>query len=83
MKVFDFLNQLRSRAMKQPGYITGETLVGHDNPNKLLVISTWQSVDSWRAWRDHEDRKVLDEKIVKHLIEPTHSETFMLGRLTP
>jgi len=36
------LNQMRSDAMNVEGYISAETYFGHDNPNQMLVISTWQ-----------------------------------------
>jgi hypothetical protein len=48
-ELLGLLNQARSQAMNQPGYITGETLVGRDDPNKLVVIGTWQSEDHWKS----------------------------------
>ena len=41
-EVFALLNKSRSDAMNQKGYITGETLINHDNPREILVISMWQ-----------------------------------------
>ena len=51
-EVFALLNNFRSAAMEQKGYITGETLIGHDDPQKLLVIGTWQSIDNWLSWKE-------------------------------
>ena len=34
------LRQLRTRATRQPGYISGETLRRLDKPDEFLVIST-------------------------------------------
>jgi hypothetical protein len=28
--------------MEQPSYISGETLINHDEPREILVISLWQ-----------------------------------------
>jgi hypothetical protein len=42
--------ELRAHAMKQSGYISGETLKCIDRPGEYLVISTWQSLDDWNKW---------------------------------
>jgi heme-degrading monooxygenase HmoA len=39
--------ELRNRATRQPGYISGETLRRLDKPDEFLVISTWDSSDDW------------------------------------
>ena len=55
--------ELRSHAMKQPGYISGETLKCIDRPGEYLVISTWQSVEDWNNWLASQERKILEDKI--------------------
>jgi heme-degrading monooxygenase HmoA len=55
--------ELREHAMKQPGYIGGETLKCIDSPGEYLVISTWQSLDDWNKWSTSQERKILEEKI--------------------
>ncbi len=55
--------ELRAHAMKQPGYISGETLKCIDRPGEYLVISTWQSLDEWNKWLDSQERKILEDKI--------------------
>ena len=47
------LRQLRVLAMQQPGYISGETLHGVDDPNYYLVISSWESLEQWQNWFNH------------------------------
>jgi len=54
--------ELRAHAMKQPGYISGETLKCIERPGEYLVISTWQSLDEWNKWLNSQDRKILEEK---------------------
>ena len=78
-KIFALLNNLRIEAMNQAGYISGETLVGHDNPNHMMVISTWASVDNWLAWKENPGRKANEEKIQPFLDGPTEYELFSLG----
>jgi heme-degrading monooxygenase HmoA len=55
--------ELRAHAMKQPGYISGETLKCIDRPGEYLVISTWQSLDEWKKWVNSQERKILEDKI--------------------
>lgn len=57
------LIQLRALATAQPGYISGETLRNVDSPDEYLVISTWQSIDYWKAWASSKDRSEIQEKI--------------------
>lgn len=55
--------ELRAHAMKQTGYISGETLKCIDRPGEYLVISTWQSLDDWDKWLKSQERKILEDKI--------------------
>ena len=55
--------ELRSHAMRQPGYISGETLKCIDRPGEYLVVSTWQSVNDWNIWIQSQERRILEEKI--------------------
>ncbi len=79
MEVLGIISQLRARAMGQPGHITGETLIGYDDPRTVLVIGTWQNVEAWRVWHACEDRKVLEEKAAASLEESTSHEIFSFG----
>jgi heme-degrading monooxygenase HmoA len=55
--------ELRAHAMKQPGYISGETMKCIDRPTEYLVISTWQSLEDWNKWLASQERKILEDKI--------------------
>ena len=55
--------ELRGHAMRQPGYISGETLKCVDRPGEYLVISTWKSLDEWHKWLNSQERRILEEKI--------------------
>jgi heme oxygenase (mycobilin-producing) len=62
-ELLPYLKQLRVLAMSQDGYIGGETLKRIDDPEELLVVSTWQSMDHWNAWFVNPERNNLQEKI--------------------
>ena len=62
-ELLPLLKELRSKAVAQAGYISGETLMNVDNPEEYLVISTWQSVDAWKAWESSRQREKIHDKI--------------------
>ena len=61
---FRVINDLRRKAMRQKGYISGETLADFDN-NHVVVLSTWSSLDPWKWWVNSEERKVLEKELLK------------------
>ena len=64
------LREIREVAMKQLGYISGETLVcTHDN-SLISVISTWENLKDWKTWQKSEKRAKLDERVEPLLVEP-------------
>lgn len=69
--------ELRAHAMKQPGYISGETLKCIDRPGEYLVISTWQSLDEWNKWLESQERKILEDKIDAITGQGTEYSTFV------
>ncbi len=78
-QILALLNELRSRAMSQPGYISGETLTKSGFPNNMVIIATWQDIASWQAWRANEDR-IRFEAMLELLQErPTEYEEYLLG----
>ncbi len=71
------LMELRSRAMKLKGYISGETLREVDDPNTSIVIATWDSIEDWKAWEDNPERKELQARIDGLLRAPARHRVFM------
>jgi len=69
-KAVDVIREIRNEAMKQHGFITGETLTNVDDPTYMLVISTWESRDAWDAWDKSERRIEMNPKINELLAEP-------------
>jgi heme-degrading monooxygenase HmoA len=71
------LIQLRALATAQPGYISGETLRNVKSPEEYLVISTWQSLDNWKAWASSRERSEIQEKIDKLLGTKTEYNLYL------
>ncbi len=65
-QLMSVIAQLRNEAMRQPGYITGETLINNVDPTNVLVISTWNSAETWNAW----DTSDIRTDITNHMMLP-------------
>ena len=74
--LMDALREFRNEAMKQPGYITGETLVETEDPRNVLVISTWHSIEQLNAWNKSETRAKATQRIDPLLAEPHTERTY-------
>ena len=70
------LRKMRALTLNQKGYISGETFTRVDEPGVSMVISTWQSIDDWRAWTLTKERIEVQEKIDKLLGGTTTYEIF-------
>ena len=71
--------KLRSVAMNQPGYISGETLPSIDSPGEIVVISTWQTVDDWQRWVNHKERLKIQDQIDMLLGKKTEYKVYQYG----
>ena len=70
------LVELRSQAMKQRGYVSGETLKSVDDASLWLVLSTWLDVNLWKAWEVSPERQEMDNKIESLLVAPAKISSF-------
>jgi len=64
------IKKIRSQAREQHGFITGETLVDTEDPCHVIVISTWQNPDDWKAWDVSSVRAETKPQIEELLVEP-------------
>lgn len=62
-KAYEVIVKLRSLATLEPGYISGQTLVAVDDPNRVVVLGTWASIQQWENWRENELRKEQTKKL--------------------
>lgn len=69
-RVIDLIRELRNEAMRQPGYITGETLVNTADISNIMVISTWRSLKDWQAWDTCDTRRKITSNINPLLTQP-------------
>ena len=69
----------RSEVMKQPGYISSETMRSLDDPNQIVVVSMWQSRESWEKWKKSEIRMTNETEFEDYLSGQTTYEHYSLG----
>ncbi len=63
-EVIALLKKFRSDALNHTGYVCGETLIADGEPEKMMVISTWQSLDDWNNWKKSKTR-IENEAMLK------------------
>lgn len=78
-EILSLLNNLRSLAMNQPGYISGLTMTIPDDPGNMMVISTWQTLDSWQAWKENTERINLEAMLEIYQERPTEYREYIVG----
>ena len=78
-QVVAILNKIRSLALSQPGYQSGETLMKNEAPNKMVVISSWSSLENWYAWRDNPKRHELESMLAVYQVRPTEYDEYVVG----
>lgn len=66
----DAFREIRHEAIKKPGYISGETLRNASDPNHYIVISSWISIEHWRAWTSSDERRQADQQFMPLLAAP-------------
>ena len=78
-EMIPLFRQMRSLAMNQDGYISGETLRNLNNPEEYIVISSWQSSEDWTKWLNSRERQGIQEHIDKLLGGQTQYEIYHYG----
>lgn len=78
-KMIPIFRKMRSLAMNQEGYISGETLRNLNNPEEFVVISSWQSADDWQTWLNSRDRQSIQQEVDTLLGGKTEYEVFHHG----
>ena len=59
--------ELRALAVRQPGYISGETFFNLDRPEECVVIGRWTALEHWQQWQRDARRTELNDNIERHL----------------
>ena len=71
--------ELRALAVKQPGYISGETFFNINRKDECLVISRWTSIEHWQKWMQDPRRIELDGNMDNHLVAKKDYNFYGIG----
>lgn len=70
-KLAPLIVKLRSQAMLQPGFLTGQTFSCLDCEGEYMVISTWNSLEDWNRWMHNKERMAIQDQVDGLLGEKT------------
>lgn len=73
----DLLIELRMAALRQHGYISGETLREADDASNFVVISTWTTMENWKVWQTARQRLSIEEMMEPLLSAPRKVRVFI------
>jgi heme-degrading monooxygenase HmoA len=68
------LMKLRSHAMQYSGFITAENLVSEEDVSVVMMISTWETMEKWRAW--------MESKRTQELLQQATTDVTGTPRIT-
>ena len=71
--------ELRSLAVRQPGYISGETFFNLDRPEECVVIGRWTSLEYWQQFIRNKRRIELIDNIEKQLESKAEYNIYDIG----
>jgi len=78
-EAYKLLTRARYNASYQEGYISSETLTSIDTPNSVVVISTWESIENWKNWKNSDIRSDGESRLDEITQVPAEYEMFSLG----
>ena len=56
------LLELRAAAIQYPGHVSAENLLNAEDSSKVVVVSTWQTLEDWKAWEKSRVRTTLYQR---------------------
>jgi heme-degrading monooxygenase HmoA len=63
----ELMRERMAAARRQPGWVGGQLLQPTGDPQRRLIVGTWQTRDDWQAWHHdpsfEETRQELDELV--------------------
>ncbi len=65
--VLEQIRMLRGEALRQRGYMYGETWRDADDSLKIMVVSVWGTREHWEAWERSEFRRRTEERLAPML----------------
>lgn len=72
------LLELRAAAMQYAGYVSAENLLSAEDSSKIVVVSTWQTLEDWRVWEKSRIRTTLYQRAEALLVAEPRVEIYRI-----
>jgi len=59
----DTAKETLQKAIRSPGFISGESLKDITNSRHRVILCTWRSLQDWQMWLLSEERKEMMDKL--------------------
>ncbi len=59
----DTAKQTLQKAIRSPGFISGESLKDITNTRHRVILCNWRSLQDWQAWQQSHERKEMMDKL--------------------
>jgi len=69
IRVLPILAELRREALRQQGYLSGNTLVGVEDQSLICIETIWESVKKWKEWEKSQAQIKIFRKLIPYLSE--------------
>jgi heme-degrading monooxygenase HmoA len=76
-KYLSLIDEIRTLALRQRGYVGGETYVNLDDEREVIVFSAWSELDDWKNWLNNQERAKLEDQLTHLLQEPASIRTLI------
>ena len=63
VKVLPILAELRREALRQKGYLSGNTLLGVEDRSLISIETIWESHKDWKEWVKSETQNSIFRKL--------------------
>ena len=71
--------ELRALAVRQPGYISGETFFNLNRLEECLVIGRWTTIEHWQQWTQDVRRIEIEGNLEKHFGAESEYSIYGIG----
>jgi heme-degrading monooxygenase HmoA len=75
-RVLPTLAELRSAAVRQKGYISGNTLVSVEDKSEIIIQTIWQSSPDWKEWEKSQTQTNIFRKLLPFLKKKSESKIY-------
>jgi heme oxygenase (mycobilin-producing) len=67
------IKKVRPIAARQPGFISSNTYADAADPCHVVIISTWETKENWKAWDESPERAATRPQLEPLLAVPFNS----------